>query len=181
MLFMNIGMTIYIGTRPMETRWLNFMHFLEEVVIEACCVLILAFTNVDMDEETRLIYGWLMILVMSIHFLIVCIWISLVTFDFMKILNTKWGAVWRVWAVRKFGFRIGSNLKNYFNLKTGERVAPQLMMMVENKDTGDVNQRIMGQIDREDPKNEALVKMMNHLPHMIEKTKANPALLFLQS
>jgi hypothetical protein len=173
MLFMNIGMTIYVGTKPLETRWLNTMHFIEEIVIEACCVLILAFTSVDFTESAKLMYGWLMIIAMSIHFMIVCIWILWISVDFMRILYLKWGVTLKVWAVRKFGFRIGKGLKNYFNIETGDRAAPQLMLLVENKETVNLKDEIMSQIDKDDPKNKKMVTMLSHLPHIIEKNKPN--------
>ena len=99
-------MTFYIGSRPMLTRMTNLLHYLEELVIMACCAHMVVFMLSD-DELVDLGYGWSMIVIMNLHFLIVCLWIAYLTKEMIRVIFRKYSIRWRVWAVRRFGYRIG--------------------------------------------------------------------------
>ena len=120
-------MHLYIGVKPMQTKMMNWLHFLEETIISACCLHMLCFMWAD-DFDVQMGYGWSMIVIMNLHFLAVCLWMAYLFKELMRVVCKKYTAVWRVYAVRKYGFRIGGNMKNRFAVDTGSRRHVKQMM-----------------------------------------------------
>lgn len=120
MLVLNLLYILYIGTKPMQTRYLNWLHFLEEMVIEACTLHMLCFLWVKI-ESVDTGYGWSMIIIMNLHFFIVCLWIAYLMGDIIRIFYKKISAIVKVHCVRRFGFRIGRKFKKEFNVNTEEK------------------------------------------------------------
>lgn len=118
--FCNLGMHFYIGLKPMQSKVMNWLHFLEEQVILACCAHMVVFMMSD-DEEVDIGYGWSMIIIMNLHFLVVSIYMMYLTKEFLRVLCKRHSNPWKVWAVRRFGFRIGGKLHNMFTIHTGKR------------------------------------------------------------
>lgn len=134
MMYMNMAMTMYVGSKPMETKTTNRLHFLEELIIMACCTHMVVFMLCE-DDVVDLYYGWSMIIIMNLHFLIVCLWISYLTKEMLRVIYKKYLLRWRVWAVRKFGYRIGTKYHDYFNVTHGDRKVPQMMQLTINTET----------------------------------------------
>ena len=70
-------MHVYIGIMPMNTYQHNYLHFIEETVILISVLHILTFTDWVLDEQVRYSYGWSMILIITIHMVIIYIWLIL--------------------------------------------------------------------------------------------------------
>lgn len=167
MIWMNMAMTFYIGSKPMQTRMTNLLHFLEELVIMACCTHMVVYMLSD-DDLVDLGYGWSMIIIMNLHFLIVCLWIAYQTKELLRVLIRKYSYRWRVWAVRKFGYRIGNKYHNYFNVTLGDRSVPQMMKLAINSDTYNLADGL-----KTDSASKMIDKrVLDNLPHMIEKVDA---------
>ena len=118
--FCNLTMHIYIGNKPMQTKYMNWLHYLEELVIAACCAHMVVFMMSN-DELVDIGWGWSMIIIMNLHFLIVSIYMMYLTKEFLRVLCRRHSAPWKVWAVRKFGFRIGGRMHDMFTIDIGKR------------------------------------------------------------
>lgn len=131
----------------MEMKVTNRLHFLEEIIIQACCAHMVVFHLCD-DVVVDFAYGWSMIIIMNLHFMIVILWIMLLTKDMLRVFFKKYILLWRVWAVRKFGFRIGKKYHNYFNVTHGDRKVPQMMKLDINVGTDNLAQDILSLKDK---------------------------------
>lgn len=161
----NLANHIYIGMKPMQTKYMNWLHFLEELVIAACCAHMVVFMMSD-DDLVDIGWGWSMIIIMNLHFLIVSIYMMYLTKEFLRVLCRRHTAPWKVWAVRRFGFRIGGRLHDMFTIDTGKRNVKQMMELEINKGTNDVTIDLK---KHQYEKNQQVEHMLNHLPHMIER------------
>ena len=148
MSYCNLFMHLYIGMKPMQSRAMNWLHFLEELVIAACCTHMVVFMLSD-DELVDIGYGWSMIILMNLHLLVVCLWMMYLMKEYFRVLCKKNAAPWRVWAVRKLGFRVGKNLHNYFTMDIGKRKVKQMMDLDVNKGTTDEAVTIKSTLVRE--------------------------------
>ena len=80
-------------------------------------------------------YGWSMIIIMNLHFLVVVLWMMYLTKEFLRVLCRRHTAPWKVWLVRKYGWRIGKELHKKMNVDVTTRHVPQMMQLEINKDT----------------------------------------------
>ena len=140
--FCNLAMHIYIGTKPMVTKHMNWLHFLEELVIAACCTHMVIFM-MSGDELTSIAWGWSMIIIMNLHFLIVSMYMMYLTKEMLRVLFRRHYAPWKVWAVRKYGFRIGGKLHNMFTIDVGSRRVKQMMELDINQGTRNITSGVV--------------------------------------
>lgn len=122
MLFQCLAFHLYVGSRPLTSKWLMCLYVLEETVILAAVLHLCVFSLWGSPTYDALIgWGWSLIIVISLHFLVVCIYIIFVFIDYLRLVFFKWQAIWRVYCVNAFGFRIGKSYKDKFNVKVTER------------------------------------------------------------
>lgn len=106
----------------MQSRWLNFLFMFEETIILAAVLHLTVFTEWGWATDTALVgWGWSLIITISIHFIIVILWIVWVFLDYMRVLFIYYQAIWRVYCVRAFGWRLGLKYKDMFGVETGHR------------------------------------------------------------
>lgn len=124
----------------MQSKWLTMLYIFEETVILAAVLHLCVFTGWGFVTETaRIGWGWSLIIVISLHFFIVCLYIVIVFMDYLRMLFIKYQAIWRVFCVRAFGFRVGKKYKEMFGVKVGEgRHVQQMMELEENKDKDNI-------------------------------------------
>lgn len=133
MLFQCLLFHFYVGSKPVASRSLYCLYILEETVILAAVLHLAVFTGWGFPtDEARIGWGWSLIIVISLHFLIVILWILWVFMNYLRLSFIYWQAVWRVFCVRAFGFRIGNHYKDYFGVKATERKVEQMMELEEN-------------------------------------------------
>lgn len=95
---------------------------MEETVILAAVLHLCVFTGWgDATATARIGWGWSLIIVISLHFFIVCLYIIFVFMDYMRVLLHKYQAIWRVFCVKAFGYRLGSHYKEMFGVSVGTR------------------------------------------------------------
>lgn len=112
-----------------------------------------------------------MIIIMNIHFIIVCLWLAFLMGDVIRVLYIKISAIVKVYCVQKFGLRVGRDYKNKFELSTDTRKVQQMMMLEENIH----NNRVLFE-HLPDPINGPLQdpKVANNMPHTIDPGRRNP-------
>lgn len=93
----------------------------------------LCLTDWIQGEQFKLDIGWSMCIILATHIALVYLWMILQCLRMIWLMYLRILGRWKVWAVRAFGWRIGTDYKDKFsvNLKEG-RTVEQMMDLKYN-------------------------------------------------
>lgn len=101
MLYCNLIFIFYVGTKPLQTRTLNWFHYWEEMVVEACTIHLICFLWSYDDDPIFIGYGWSFVVIISLHFFIVLLWLLWQLIDALRTLYKKYSAIIKVWCANR--------------------------------------------------------------------------------